>query len=133
VMLGDGSAHFNPVYNDDVVEAIILCAKHPAAAGEAFNISADITSWKEFMGHYAELSGKELNSVPLFIARFMAFANKIPGITTPIDKGFIEMATSHNEFPHQKAKDLIGWEPKVSYEEGMKRTTEWLEKEFLAN
>jgi nucleoside-diphosphate-sugar epimerase len=42
------------------------------------------------------------------------------------------MATSQNEFPHQKATELIGWEPKVPYEEGMKRTIKWLEKEFLA-
>jgi UDP-glucose 4-epimerase len=132
VMLGDGSAHFNPVYIDDVADALILCAKHSHAAGEVFNVSAETTTWKEFMGHYSDLSGKNLKSVPVFIARLMAFANKIPGISTPIDRGFIEMATSQNEFPHQKATELIGWEPKVPYEEGMKRTIKWLEKEFLA-
>lgn len=131
VMLGDGSGNFNPVYIDDVVDAIILCAKHPKAAGEAFNITAGITTWCEFMGRYAKLSGKKLKSVPLFIAQLMAFANKIPGISTPIDQGFIDMATSDKDFPNKKAADLIGWEPQVTYEEGMKRTLEWLEKEIL--
>lgn len=133
VMLGDGSAHFNPVYIDDVVDAIILCAKHPAAAGEAFNISNGHTTWREFMGHYGKLAGKELNSVPLFMARLMAFVNKIPGINTPIDQGFIEMATSDKDFPIQKAKELLGWEPRVTYEEGMRRTLDWLEKEVNVN
>lgn len=132
VLLGDGSGNFNPVYNDDVVDAIILCAKHPKAAGETFNIADGLTTWSEFMGHYAELSGKELKSVPLFMARLMAFANKIPGITTPIDQGFIEMATSDKDFPNKKAADLLNWKPKVSYKDGMKRTLAWLEKEFLA-
>ena len=131
VMLGDGSGNFNPVYIDDVVDAIILCAKHPKAVGEAFNVAAGITTWREFMGHYAKLSGKELKNVPLFMARLMAFANKIPGITTPIDQGFIDMATSDKDFPNKKAADLLGWKPRVSYEEGMKRTLEWLEKEIL--
>ncbi|MDZ7757721.1 NAD(P)-dependent oxidoreductase [Rhodohalobacter sp.] len=129
VMLGDGSAHFNPVYIDDVVDAIIRCSKHPKAAGEAFNVSAEITTWREFMSHYGDLCGKEPKGVTILIARLMAFANKIPGITTPIDRGFIEMATSRKKFPIQKAADLIDWEPKVSLEEGLKRTTEWLDKE----
>lgn len=131
VMLGDGSGNFNPVYIDDVVDAIILCAKHPKAAGEAFNVAAGITTWREFMGHYAKLSGKELKNVPLFMARLMAFANKIPGITTPIDQGFIDMATSDKDFPNKKAANLLGWEPQVTYEEGMKRNLECLEKEVL--
>ena len=127
VMLGDGSGNFNPVYIDDVVDAIILCAAHPKAAGEAFNISSDVTTWREFFGHYADLSGKKLKNVPLFIARLMAFANRIPGINTPIDQGFIDMATSDKEFPSRKATELLGWNPQVTYDEGMKRTLEWLQ------
>lgn len=132
VFLGDGSAHFNPVYIDDVVDAIILCAKHPKAAGESFNISAGITTWREFMSHYGRLCGKEPKGLPLFIARIMAFANKIPGIRTPVDQGFIEMATSHKKFPTLKAREYLGWEPKVSLTEGLKQTTQWLEKEIYS-
>lgn len=129
VYLGDGSAHFNPVYIDDVVDALIRCAKNPEAAGESFNISAGVTTWRSFMGHYGQLCGKEPKGLPIFVARLMAFANKIPGISTPIDQGFIEMATSYKRFPTQKASELLGWEPKVSLEEGLNRTTNWLEKE----
>jgi UDP-glucose 4-epimerase len=130
VMLGDGSAHFNPVYIDDVVDAIIRCAKHPKAGGESFNISADITTWHEFMSHYGELCGKEPKGLPLIMARLMAFANKIPGINSPIDQGFIKMANSYKRFPTQKASEVLGWEPKVTLDEGLKRTTHWLEEEI---
>ena len=30
-----------------------------------------------------------------------------------------------------KARDELGWEPRVSYEEGMRRTEEWLRAEGL--
>jgi nucleoside-diphosphate-sugar epimerase len=30
-----------------------------------------------------------------------------------------------------KARDELGWEPRVSYEEGMRRTQEWLRAEGL--
>ena len=129
VMLGNGSAHFNPVYIDDVVDSIIRCAKHPKAAGEAFNVSAEITTWREFMNYYGDLCGKEPKGLPLIIARLMAFANRVPGVSTPIDQGFIEMATSRKNFPIKKAADLIDWKPGVTLEEGMERTTDWLEKE----
>jgi len=44
----------------------------------------------------------------------------------PIDRGFIEMATSKKVFPVDKAKKILGWEPKTSLEEGMKHTLSWL-------
>lgn len=130
VFLGDGSSHFNPVYIDDVVDAMIRCATSPEAAGESFNLSAGVTTWREFMSHYGELSGKEPKGLPLFIARCMVWANKIPGLSTPIDEGFIEMANSYKRFPVDKAKELLGWEPTTQLEEGLTKTTQWLREEF---
>lgn len=133
VFLGDGSTHYHPVYIDDVIDAVIRCAKHPNAAGESFNISADITTWREFMSHYGRLCDKKPKGLPLIVARLLAFANKIPGVQTPIDNGFIEMANSYKRFSTQKASELLGWQPKTTLEEGMKRTTEWLKEEVYKN
>lgn len=130
VFLGDGTANFNPVYIDDVVDALILCAKSPDAAGESFNVSAEVTTWRGFMSYYGEICNKKPKGLPLAVARLLAFANKIPGITTPIDQGFIEMATSRKFFPVNKAFDLLGWRPTVNLEEGMRRTTRWIREEI---
>lgn len=126
VFLGDGSYNFNPVYLDDVVDAMIKAATSPAVAGEAFNVSSGITTWKNFMSYYGELASKEPKGIPLFMAKLMAVANKIPGVKTPIDKGFVEMATSKKVFPVGKAKKLLNWEPQTSLEEGMEKTISWL-------
>lgn len=131
VFLGDGSANFNPVYLDDAVDALIRCATSPSAAGEAFNISAEVTTWREFMGYYGELCGEEPKGLPLWIARLMAAANRIPGVSAPIDSGTIEMSTSKKIFPTEKARELLGWEPRVELAEGMERTTQWLKEEGL--
>jgi 2-alkyl-3-oxoalkanoate reductase len=133
VFLGDGSANFNPVYIDDVVDALILCAKSPDAAGESFNISAEVTTWRGFMRYYGDICNKKPKGLPIAMARLLAFANKIPGISTPIDQGFIEMATSRKFFPVNKAFDHLGWKPKVNLEEGMRRTTRWIKDEIYTD
>lgn len=131
VFLGDGSAHFNPVYVDDVVDALVLCATSPRAGGEAFNVSAEVTTWRDFMGYYGRLCGREPRGLPLWLARLMAAANGIPGVSTPVNQGFLEMATSRKRFPIEKARELLGWEPRVGLDEGMERTARWLEAEDL--
>lgn len=130
VYIGEGSTHFLPVYVDDVVQALILCAKSQDAVGEAFNISHEVTDWKSFMGHYAEIVGKDTKGIPLFLAQLMVWANKIPGVSTPIDKGFVEMMNSTNTFPTHKAERLLGWKAKTSLKEGLKLTTDWLRQEL---
>lgn len=126
VFLGDGSAHFNPVYLDDVVEALVLCATSERAAGEAFNVSAAVTTWRAFMDHYGELCGKEPKGFPVLAARLLALANRIPGVDTGMSAGFIEMATARKEFPVDKAREVLGWRPTVGLDEGMRRTLAWL-------
>ncbi|MUP45966.1 NAD(P)-dependent oxidoreductase [Gramella sp. BOM4] len=126
VYLGDGHYNFNPVYLDDVVEAMIKAASVKEANGEAFNISSEVTTWKKFMSYYGEACDKKPKGIPLFMAKAMAAANKIPGVKTPIDKGFIEMATSNKFFPVAKAEKILNWKPTTSLEQGMQRTIAWL-------
>lgn len=128
VFLGDGSYNFNPVYLDDVVDAMIKAAISADVDGEAFNISSEVSTWKTFMDYYGDACNKKPKGIPLFMAKAMAAANKIPGVKTPIDNGFIEMATSKKVFPIRKAEKLLNWQPSVSLEEGMDRTISWLKQ-----
>ncbi|MCH4823872.1 SDR family NAD(P)-dependent oxidoreductase [Gramella lutea] len=128
VFLGDGSYNFNPVYLDDVVDAMIKAAISTGVDGEAFNISSEVTTWKKFMNYYGEACGKKPKGIPLFVAKLMSAANNLPGVKTPIDKGFIEMATSNKFFPIEKANKMLKWKPTVGLEEGMERTISWLKQ-----
>jgi nucleoside-diphosphate-sugar epimerase len=131
VFLGDGSAHFHPVYVDDVVDGLVRCATSPHASGEAFNLSAEVTTWRDFMSYYGTLCDAEPKGLPLWMARLMAFANKIPGVRTPVDQGFIEMATSRKQFPTDKARERLGWSPTVDLDQGMQRTARWLKEQDI--
>jgi nucleoside-diphosphate-sugar epimerase len=73
VLVNGGSGICNPVYVDDVAEAMILAAVHPKAEEEILLITGpDTVTWKEFWGMYESMLGiqstvsfsiKEINSL----------------------------------------------------------------------
>ncbi len=36
------------------------------------------------------------------------------------------------DFSNRKARELLGWEPRVGYREGLQATLKWLETEYLS-
>ena len=80
------------------------------------------------MNYYGEACNKKPKGIPLFVAKLMSSANKIPGVRTPIDKGFIEMATSNKFFPVEKANKMLKWKSVVKLDEGMAKTINWLKQ-----
>lgn len=55
---------------------------------KAFNVSAEVSTWRTFMGYYGELCGKEPKGFPVLAARLLAAANRIPGVDTGMSVGF---------------------------------------------
>jgi nucleoside-diphosphate-sugar epimerase len=59
VLPGDKMGVCNPVYVDDVVDALLLCATKRDAIGQRFLISGrDFVTWQQFYGAYEEMLGK---------------------------------------------------------------------------
>jgi nucleoside-diphosphate-sugar epimerase len=71
-LVDGGRGTCNAVYIDNLVDAILLAAVNPAAAGEAFLITDDQPcSWSEFFGHYARMLGiRRLRSAAVSTANF---------------------------------------------------------------
>ena len=54
VLVDGGSQTCNSLYVDNLVDAMLVAARHPAAPGQVFHISdADTISWKEFIEAHA--------------------------------------------------------------------------------
>jgi nucleoside-diphosphate-sugar epimerase len=56
-LIEDGQGVCNPVYVDDLVRALTLAATHPAAIGEAFFITSQPVTWRQFFGYYIQMAG----------------------------------------------------------------------------
>ena len=133
MLLIDGGRHLcKPIYIDNLVDGLLLCAKADTAVGQAFNFSdGDPVPWRDFFGAYATMCGKaKLPSVPYPIAWLAAVATEVQGYITGkpanLNRRVLRSLRSNNSFSNQKAQQLLGWKPKVNLQTGMQRTEKWL-------
>ncbi|HLF28293.1 MAG TPA: NAD-dependent epimerase/dehydratase family protein [Anaerolineae bacterium] len=130
ILVDGGRGTFHPCYIDNLVDAYLLAATRPEAAGEAFTLVDDVTTWREFVGCYARMIGRPARSVPsvflrLATALLVGRAKLIrrPPLGTPES---IKFLTGSCRYSNAKAQRLLGWSPRVSLDEGMRRTETWL-------
>lgn len=139
MILIDGGRHlFKPVYIDNLIDALILCGTHTGAVGEAFNLTDGYAlPWRLYFGGYANMVGvRRLPAVPFPLAWAAAagyeLMGKMQGKRTSVTRRAVASLRSTNSFSNLKARQILGWEPKVGFEEGMRRTRVWLaENGFL--
>jgi nucleoside-diphosphate-sugar epimerase len=136
LFLIDGGRHMcKPIYIDNLVDGLILCAQHPMAPGEAFNLTdGEPVPWRDFLGAYGTMLGRSsLPSIPYAVA--IALASLFEVRATLLGKGaslnrrVVRSLSSDNSFSNRKARRMLGWEPKVDLQEGMRRTEAWLRRE----
>jgi nucleoside-diphosphate-sugar epimerase len=132
VLVGDGSGVCNVAYIDNLVDLILLATKNDAAIGQAFIGTDGIgVSWHEFYGAYARMIGvTRMKSVPLWAARMIAFVSeavaRVTGGRPFVARQSIEFYSHRVVYDISKATRILGYQPRVSFEEGMTRTLQWL-------
>ena len=110
----DGLESRDFVYIDDVVDATILALTKDSANGEVFGIGSGIaTSVKEVTEKLIENYGREVNI-------------KITGNYRIGD-------IRHNYASLEKASRLLGYKPKVEFQQGIKFFTDWVKLQEIGN
>jgi nucleoside-diphosphate-sugar epimerase len=126
VLFGDAKGYAYPVYIDDVVDALILAAARGEASGEAFNASDASVDWETFFSYYGRMSGKRPRRVPMPLARAIAWASERFNLGIPLTPDRLRVYIRKLHYPAAKAERLLGWRPRVSLDEGMRRSEAWL-------
>jgi nucleoside-diphosphate-sugar epimerase len=125
VLFGDGGLAY-PIYIDDLVDMLRLCAAHPGASGEAFNASDASIPWEQFFGYYGRMCGKRPRRVPMTIARVIARLNETFHLGLPLTQDRLAIYVRSLRYPTTKAERLLGFRVQVSIDEGMRRSEAWL-------
>jgi nucleoside-diphosphate-sugar epimerase len=136
MILIDGGRHLcKPVYIDNLVDGLILCARVEAAIGQAINLTDGTPiPWCDFFGAYGRmLNIDSFPSVPFALAWVVGLFNElkaaVKGKPASLNRRVVKSLRSSNSFSNQKARALLGWEPKTDFTEGMRRTEAWLRTE----
>ncbi len=136
MVLVDGGRHLcKPIYIDNLIEGLLLCSRVEAAVGEAINLTDGYTvPWRDFFGAYGRMLGVEkFISLPYPLAWLAALWIETQagwkGKKASITRGAVNSLRSSNSFSNQKARRLLGWEPKIGFEEGMCCSEQWLRAE----
>ena len=138
LFVGDGRPNFHPVYIDDLVEGFMLAMTTPEAAGEVFIIGAqDYGPLWDFVGTAARAVGARppRRRIPfglMDVAARICEAVFIPlGISPPLHRRRLSFFSSNRSFSIDKAKRMLGYQPRVDLEEGFRRTVEWYYEQGL--
>jgi dihydroflavonol-4-reductase len=132
LVVGRGRNVLHHVFVDDVVDGILLAARHPAASGEDFILAGPETTT---LGALSVLVARTLGArlpplgVPLRGARIAASGVELAtrlglvsgGREPPINHEKLDVMTLPIAFDIGKARSLLGYAPRVGYAEGVPR------------
>lgn len=130
-LVNGGRGIFNHLYLDNLIDAVFLAAEKEAY-GEAFNITdGSQTTWMEFFSQLADRAGvhKPL-SMPAFA---MKTAAKTLGKQLGILPEAVDFISRSHSYSIEKARRILGYQPRVSLDLGMAETADWLREHHQQN
>lgn len=128
---------------ENVCDLIALCLEDERARGEAFNASDELeVTWRTLTEDLAGGIGarRARLSMRYRLAHGLGFAMEhgyralrtTTGLRTRplLSRQAVEVMGVDQRFSAKKARELLGWEARVSYEEGLSATVDWLRSEL---
>ncbi len=136
IFIGDGSGAAPLIHVDDVVDLMVLLAIHPAAESETFNCSSDpAPSWREYLGAYSRLAGHDRwfgIPIPLMklLAPILEIGMRLRGEPQDLP-AMLSFVQGRKTYKMDKARDLLGWSPRVDLQSGIDSCVPYLREKGL--
>src|SRR5262249_34886527 len=127
VVLGDGRLKLPLVYLDDVVDAIVSALDGPLARGEVIQIVDPHQLTQNEVLAAALPNGARVVRLPraLILAGGRASEPVLAalGRKSPVSAYRLRSALARVDFASERARELLGWQPRVGVVEGIRRET----------
>ena len=139
LMIGSGQGGYHLVYIDDLVQGLILAAGQPDAAGQAFLIGGgQVPTVRELFLELGKVHGRDnqrlrhVPAAPVMAAGVVCETLCRPlNISPPIYRRRVEFFTNHRSFSIEKARRVLGYEPRVDMADGLRRTAAWYRQQGM--
>jgi len=131
-MFGDGKPHYHPLYIDHLVDAFELAVASDKGSGEAYLIGDEhYLTLNELVQAIAEALGVQLTIRhfpfwPLWTAALACELLYRPfSVDPPLFRRRVDWFRQNRAFSINKAKEELGYQPRVGLKEGLAATAQW--------
>jgi nucleoside-diphosphate-sugar epimerase len=132
VMLGSGRNYYHVTYVDDLCDGFRLCGTVPAARGRTYILGGgEVTTLAELVAITARVAGRpgprlRLPVWPVWLAGAACEAVCAPlHIEPPLYRRRVDFFRKSRAFDISRARQELGYAPRVGIAEGVGRTLEW--------
>ena len=129
-MVAGGHGYARPIFIENLLDALVLCATVPAAGQQTFTLIDGNVRWREYLHYYARMVGGRPRSVSYPVSWLIALTDELRARVTRrpprIRRAALGYAVSHAVFSTEKARGLLGWQPRYAMPEAMALTQAWL-------
>jgi nucleoside-diphosphate-sugar epimerase len=132
-----GRGIHSPVYIADLLDGILAASVSHSAAGEVITLSGGIgVTTREYFGRIAAMIGRPrvpcAATAPLLVLTgAQASIDRLRHAPGEVNPNAIRYLTRTGTYSIEKARLLLGFEPEVGLEEGMRRSESWLREEGM--
>ena len=105
---------------DNLVDLILTCIKHPAAANQVFLVSdGEDLSMTELLNRVSSALDKKARLLPVN-QKLLEFCLKLAG-----KQGIAQRLYGSLQIDISKTKKLLNWTPPISIDEGLRKTAQY--------
>jgi nucleoside-diphosphate-sugar epimerase len=131
-MFGSGEVLYHLTYIDDLIDGILLVGEKPNIEGEIFTLAGGrYTTLNELVGIIANVLGvtvprRHFPVWPLWLAGAVCELLCSPfRVHPPIYRRRVDFFIKDRAFDIRKAREKLGYQPKVDLQTGLTKTAEW--------
>jgi nucleoside-diphosphate-sugar epimerase len=134
--IGSRPIWLHPIYVDDLIQALLLCGRHPSALGECFHLAGrEPVSLADLADAVARAGGTRLPAghIPLLAARAVArLGDQLPAVLkrwAPLTTSRLDFLTHSRVYDTAKARRLLGFTAATELAAGAAQTVAWYRRQ----
>lgn len=134
-VIGNGKNLHHLIHIDDLIDGLFLASTAEEAQGKAFVLAGkDVLTTREMAEVIAAQLGKRLSRVQIPLFPFLLVASILEGvlrplgIQPPLHKRRMDFFKKSFLFSREQSKTLLGFDPKMTFREGVADTVKWYEE-----